>query len=292
MRILVTGGTGMLGHKLVQQLSPDFEVSFTIRGSVDRPSRYGIFRREQIMPDVDLLSDVDLRRAVETTRPDVIINAAGVIKQLPSSKDVVNTLMVNAILPHRLYSLSAEFGFRLISISTDCVFSGEKGSYTEADPADALDLYGRSKNLGEVSGERCLTLRTSIVGRELETSHGLVEWFLGNRGGKVKGFTRAIYSGFPTIVFADIIAHLLIECPDLDGLYHVSSEPIDKSSLLQLINKAYEANVDVEPDPDFVIDRSLDSAKFRLASGFVPPTWDEMIDRMATDPTPYDQWRK
>lgn len=292
MRILITGGNGMLGHKLVQRLSANFDVYATLRGSFSDVGLFGIFERGLIIENVDLIDESAIRRAVELVRPDVVINAAGVIKQRPTSKDVVNTLLVNSILPHRLAALGHEFGFRVIVISTDCVFSGTKGNYSEDDSADALDLYGRSKNLGEIDGDDCLTIRTSIIGRELQTGHSLVEWLLSNKGGKVKGFSRAIYSGFPTIVFADIISNLLSEHKALSGTYHISSDPIDKYTLLELINDAYRARIEIEPDETFAIDRSLDSSRFRSETGFKPASWNEMVDRMASDPTPYDSFLK
>ncbi|MBV9959025.1 MAG: SDR family NAD(P)-dependent oxidoreductase, partial [Acidobacteria bacterium] len=150
----------------------------------------------------------------------------------------------------------------------------------------------RTKYLGEAKGEGSLTLRTSIIGRELGTAHSLVEWFLSNRGGKVKGFQHAIYSGFPTIVMADIIADLIERHKDLSGLYHVSSEPINKYELLRLMREAYRVEIEIEPETEFRIDRSLDSQKFRAATGFTPDTWPQMIERMAADPTPYEEWRR
>jgi dTDP-4-dehydrorhamnose reductase len=292
LRVLVIGGNGMLGHKLVQQLAARFDVWSTVRTTFENVARFGIFGRETTIDSVWLDDEESLINAIQLSKPDVVINAAGVVKQVPNSNDVVTTLTVNAILPHRLNQLSRKYGFRLILISTDCVFRGDRGNYSEDDDADALDLYGRSKNLGEVNDQRCLTIRTSIIGRELTTTHGLIEWFLSNHGGSVKGFTRAIYSGFPTVVFADIIADLLLENPDLSGLYHISSDPIDKFRLLSLVNAAYKADIAIEPDDSFEIDRSLDSSRFRDATGFCPPDWETMIHQMACDPTPYDDWRK
>src|ERR1043165_6102498 len=167
LRVLIIGATGMLGYKLVQRLSDRFDVYITIRKPFESVEKYGILRRERTIEDVNVENVADLSRAFERARPDVVINAVGVIKQLPSSNDVINTLTINSILPHRLCQLSSEFGFRLLQISTDCVFLGDKGNYSESEPADALDLYGRSKNLGEVVGDKCLTVRTSIIGREL-----------------------------------------------------------------------------------------------------------------------------
>jgi len=277
----------MLGHKLVQRLSQDFEVVTTVRGNVDRLVSRHIADRSQIVTGVDLLDEVKLESVIASVKPDVIINAAGVIKQNPSSNDVINTLMINSILPHRLAALATKYGSRLIVISTDCVFSGKSGMYAEDDPADSLDLYGRSKNLGEVAGENCLTIRTSIIGRELFSHHSLVEWFLSNGGGTVRGFRKAIFSGFPTLVFADIISLILTDHPELNGIWHISSDPIDKFTLLQLLNRAFGAHVQVEPDDSFVIDRSLDCTKFKAATGFIAFSWEEMVELMAQDPTPY-----
>lgn len=282
----------MLGHKLVQTLSPHFEVWSTIRGDVESVAKYGFFLTDRLIERIDAQDETHLVSAIRTSRPDVVINAIGVVKQLPSSKDVIATLTLNAILPHRLKQLSDEYGFRLVCISTDCVFLGDQGNYGEDDPADALDLYGRSKNIGEVTGEDCLTIRTSIIGRELRSSHSLIEWFLGNRNKQVNGFVNAIYSGFPTVVFADIILDLLRRETPLNGLYHISSDPINKFDLLELVNREYDAGVAIQRFGDFMVDRSLDSSRFRAATGFVPPTWPEMIKRMAADKTPYDLWRR
>ena len=292
MRVVVLGGTGMLGHKLIQQLDPNFDVFTTTRQRYEAISRFGIFRKDRLYDGVDVEDAAEIERVISSVRPDAVINAVGIIKQLPSSRDVVTALTVNSILPHRLADLSARHGFRLICVSTDCVFSGEKGMYFESDRADAYDLYGRSKNLGEVAGENCLTLRTSIIGRELASQHSMVEWFLSNRGQKVNGYVNAIYSGFPTIIFADIIANLLNEQPHLNGLYHVSSEPINKFELLGMIDEAYGSDIEIERFEDFAIDRSLDSTRFQAATGFRPMKWKEMVKLMADDLTPYDTFRK
>ena len=280
----------MLGHKLYQRLSRDFRVFATIRGSFSDVEKFGIFNPESTIEHVDLANDGDIVRSIEFAKPNVVINAAGVIKQKPSSNDVITTLSINSILPHKLAAFGSEHGFRTIIVSTDCVFKGTKGNYSENDRADAEDLYGVSKKLGELTGGNCLTLRTSIIGRELLTGHSLVEWLLSNRGESVKGFTRAIYSGFPTIVFTDIIYDLILNFPKLSGLYHVSSNPIDKFNLLKLVNDAFDAKLKIEPDDSFVIDRSLNCEKFREATSFEPQPWEKMIELMATDPTPYENW--
>lgn len=291
MKILIFGGTGMLGHKLYQVLGEHFDVFATIRRNYDDAERYGIFAKDRIVEHVDVTEHDSIRRVLDAVRPNVVINAVGVIKQLPSSTDVISTLIVNSIFPQQLAMFASEYGFRLICISTDCVFDGEKGNYTESDTPNALDLYGQSKHWGEVSGKNCLTLRTSIIGRDLGTSHSLADWFLSNRNGKVKGFRNAIYSGFPTVVFADIIRDLIAKYPEMAGLYHVSSVAINKFDLLTLLNSAYKANVKIEPFDDLKIDRSLNSDQFREATGYVPPDWPTMIELMAADATPYDTWK-
>lgn len=291
-RILVLGGSGMLGHKLVQMWSNRFDVWTTLRGSFSDYERFGLFDENKTIARVNVDNFDSVVNAFARSQPNVVVNCIGVIKQLKTAKDPIPTLTTNAVFPHRLVNLCNATGARLITLSTDCVFNGRKGNYTELDAPDAEDLYGRSKNMGEVEGENCLTVRTSIIGRELESAHSLVEWFLTHRGGRVRGFTGAIYTGFPTIVLADVLANLIENYGQLGGVWHVSSEPVNKYELLLLIRKAYNLNIEIEPYGDFEIDRSLNSSRFRRETGFVPPSWEEMVNRMAADKTPYDEWRK
>lgn len=291
-KVLILGATGMLGHKLVQCLSVHFDVYSTIRGSFDNVERYGIFRRDRIIENVDATDGAMLEKVIMETVPDIVINAIGVVKQVPSANDVITTLELNSILPQRLAILSKKLGFRLILFSTDCVFDGGRGMYTEQDTPNALDLYGKSKQLGEVSQENVLTIRSSIIGRELSTSHSLVEWFLSNRGGRVFGYTTAIYSGFPTIVIADIIRGLIVDHPSLSGVHHIASEPINKYELLGLVDEFYDAAIEIEPSDQLVIDRSLDGSAFSSLTGFQPEDWPTMIQKMAEDKTPYDDFHR
>ena len=290
MKVLVLGGTGMLGHKLVQRLRPEMDVWTTIRGPFEEVSRYGIFDSAKTLTGINAANFEQVRNAVFHVEPDVVINAIGVIKQVPDASSVITTLAINSILPHQLAQLAEASGFRVIYVSTDCVFDGKKGNYTEEDTRDALDLYGTSKRLGEVIGSNCLTLRTSIIGRELNSAHSLLEWFFSNRGKEISGYLNAIYSGFPTIVFADTIKSLLQDHGNLSGLYNVSSDPINKYELLLRIKERFQLDISIRPDGDFQIDRSLDSTLFQAETGIHPPSWDEMIDRMASDPTPYGEW--
>ncbi len=292
MKILIIGGSGMLGHKLVQIFKEKFDVWTTIKSDFNKYKKFGILDKKKTIENLNVEDLKSVEKVINKIRPDVIINAVGIIKQIQTSQDVVKTLTINSIFPHNLAIIAEKNQARLINISTDCVFNGKKGNYEETDLSDAVDLYGKSKNLGEVEGKNCLTLRTSIIGRELKTSHSLVEWFLSNQGKKVKGFINAVYSGFPTIVFADILADLLVNHKNLDGIYHLSSQPINKFELLKLIKSAYKADIEIEPFAEFKIDRSLDSTKLRRKIGFEPISWKKMIEVMANDPTPYKDWKK
>jgi len=292
MRVLILGGAGMLGHKLGQVLGERFETYVAVRTEPGRLLRAGLFPTDRVVSGVDVLDADSLHRAFAAARPDVVVNAVGVIKQLPTASDPIAAITTNALLPHRLALACRAVGARLVHFSTDCVFSGDRGSYREDDTPDAHDLYGRSKLLGEVAGAGSLTLRTSIIGRELDTQNGLVEWFLSNRGGQVNGYAQVMYSGLPTIVLAEIVARLIADFPELSGLYQVASEPIDKYSLLRLVDDAYDARVRIHPVDQPRKDMSLDGRRFREATGIEIPPWSELVRRMAHDPTPYEQWRQ
>lgn len=289
-RLLILGGAGMLGHKVWQRLSLRFDARVTLRAPAAEYPR-GLFDPERVIQGVDVMDLDSLDTLIAGERPDVVVNCVGIIKQLPQAHDAIPSITINSLLPHRLGAACAKAGARLFHISTDCVFSGRQGMYRESDQSDAEDLYGRSKFLGEVSGPGALTLRTSIIGRELRATSGLVEWFLKNRGGQVDGYEKAIFSGLTTLQLADLIGDLIEHHPALTGLYQVSTEPIDKLALLNLLNEAYGANVIIRPSSAVRIDRSLDSSRFREATGWSPEPWPALVAAMAADPTPYDEWR-
>jgi dTDP-4-dehydrorhamnose reductase len=226
--------------------------------------------------------------AFARVRPDAVVNCIGIIKQFKEAHEYLPSITINALFPHRLTELARATGTQMIHVSTDCVFSGRKGSYTESDVPDAEDLYGRTKHLGEVTGPGCLTLRTSIVGRGLRRGPGLIDWFVSQRGGIVNGYARVIYSGLTTLVFGEVIADVLERHPDLEGLWQVSSDPISKYELLGLANQAMGLGIQINRDETIVNDRSLDSSRFQKRTGFKAPAWPEMIASMASDSTGYD----
>jgi dTDP-4-dehydrorhamnose reductase len=291
IRVLVIGGTGMLGHKVWQVFRERFDTWLTVRGHQDY-SGTGLFTGDRVIADVRVDDFDSVVRACAVARPVVVVNCVGIVKQLKAAADPLPSLSVNALFPHRTAALANALGARMIHISTDCVFSGTRGNYSERDPPDAGDLYGRTKLLGEISGPGCLTLRTSIVGRELTATTGLAEWFLAQRGTRAKGYTHARFSGLTTRALAMLLGDVIERHPALEGVYHVASQPISKYDLLCKLNHAYAAGVDIEPSEDVRIDRTLDGSAFQQATGLTIRGWDEMIADMASDPTPYEEWRR
>ena len=221
-----------------------------------------------------------VRGALAGFRPDAVVNAAGIVKQRNDAAAAAENHEINAAFPQRLAGYCSEAGAYLVHFSTDCVFSGRKGRYTESDVPDPVDLYGRSKLQGEVSGRGCITLRTSMIGPELSRKSGLLEWFLAQNG-RAPGFRRAVFSGLTTPEQARVVERILGQNPRQSGLYHLSGDAINKFELLQLIARRFGLATLVEPDDALVIDRSLDSTRFRIDFGYQPPSWDEMVTELA-----------
>jgi dTDP-4-dehydrorhamnose reductase len=295
MKVLVLGGEGMLGHKAFQVLCQRFDTYTTFRevnGLWKYFPMYLSADPARLLAGVDALDFHSVVRAVARVRPDVVINCIGIIKQVKEASDPIVSLTLNSLFPHHLADLCAATAARLFHVSTDCVFSGHKGNYTEDDTPDPQDLYGRTKLLGEVSRPGCLTIRTSILGRDFLKQSALLEWFLSNRGGQIRGYKNAIYSGFPTQVLARIMGDIIEHYPDLSGLYHIASRPISKHELLLQLRDAMRLEIDIIPYDDPLCDRSLCAARFVAATGYRIPDWDEMIAELAADPTPYDEWRR
>jgi dTDP-4-dehydrorhamnose reductase len=281
----------MLGHKLGQTFTSRFDTYLTFRRTPGPDVSAELFDQARCLTGI-VAEDFDtVVRALETVRPDAVVNCIGVVKQDVAAKDPLTSITVNSLFPHQLAKSCGELSARLIHLSTDCVFSGLKGNYAETDNPDATDLYGRSKLLGELAGKGCLTIRTSMIGRELQGAHGLLEWFLSQRNARVRGFKRAIFSGFTTLALAKVIATIITDHRELSGVWHVASEPISKFDLLTLVKQTYGLAVEIEPDESFVCDRTLNGTRFRETTGIHIPGWPEMIEEMFRDPTPYDRFR-
>ncbi|MBS0290032.1 MAG: SDR family oxidoreductase [Proteobacteria bacterium] len=279
MKILIFGGSGMLGSTLINYLSAekDLQVWGTFR-SLKAESFFNI-HPDKLIHCVHVENKESLMFAFKQTTPDVVINCIGVVKQLTQAKDPLQAIAINAQFPHVLSGLCKIHQARLIHVSTDCVFSGNKGNYVEEDVPDARDLYGRSKLLGEIEDFHVLTIRTSMIGHELNRAHSLIEWFLSQKS-EIRGFKRALFSGFATIELARIIKNIIINFPDLAGLYHVGADPIDKYTLLKMVAEVYQKKIRIVEDSEFVIDRSLNGSKFNQITGYKPPLWPAMILQM------------
>lgn len=281
MKILVLGVTGMLGSAVFRVFAKDAQ--YEAWGTLRNRSGLKFFAesdQSRLMPGVDVLDQDTLIAVLSKVRPDVVINCVGLIKQLADAKDPLTALPINAMLPHRLSRLCALAGARLIHVSTDCVFSGRKGGYLERDLSDAEDLYGKSKFIGELNDQpQAITLRTSIIGHELSSNYALIDWFLSQQGA-VKGFSRAIFSGLPTVELARVMKDFVVPHPELSGLYHVAAESIAKLDLLQLVATQYRKAIEIQPDETLVIDRSLNGSRFSAATGYLAPAWPELIRRM------------
>ena len=270
----------MLGNAALRLFSKSdgFEVTGTVRSSHAAELLPGELR-PSLLSGIDVEHMESLARCMERVRPDVVLNCVGVVKQLAAADDPLAALPINSLLPHRLALLCGLSGARLIHISTDCVFSGAKGGYLETDFPDADDLYGRTKYLGEVDYPHAVTLRTSIIGHELEGARSLLCWFLAQVD-SVKGFTRAVFSGLPTVELCSIVRDYVVPNPALHGLYHVSAHPISKYELLRIVADTYGKDIEIVACDEPVIDRSLDSTRFRAATGYVAADWRQLVGNM------------
>ena len=280
LTILILGASGMLGNSLFRYLSKNNR--FNVYGSVRSPKNIAEIPQNlqnKIIKNLNVEKFDDVLKIFSTIRPNIVINCIGLVKQLAASNDILSAIPINSILPHRLSNACDIIGARFIHFSTDCVFSGAKGMYKESDFADADDVYGRTKFLGEVHGDTSITLRTSIIGHELMGSRSLISWFLA-QSEAVQGYKHAIFSGLPTVEVARVIQDLVIPNLDLAGVFHLSSEPISKYALLELVAKQYKKNIKIIPNDYVALDRSLDSTKFRIATGFTPKPWGQLVELM------------
>jgi len=281
MRVLILGVTGMAGSVVFKTLTADSR--YDVRGTLRDEAGRRFFAepiRERLECNIDVLNRAALTALMNRVRPEVVINCIGVVKQLPSANDPLIVLPINAMLPHQLAGMCGASGARLIHFSTDCVYSGRRGDYKESDPTDAEDLYGKSKAIGEPLGySHVLVLRTSLLGHELNSKIGLLEWFLAQQG-RVQGFSRAIFSGLPAVEFARVVRDFVLPSTEMCGLYHVSAKPIAKLDVLKLIANVYGKNIVIAVDDTFAVDRSLNSQRFTEVTGYVAAEWPELISLM------------
>ncbi len=289
MKILVLGGSGMLGHRAAALLSERHDVTCTVRDANGPAQRFA--PRARFATGVSVEDPSSLASVMDRVRPDAVVNCIGVVKQKADAHESVPSIRTNALFPHEVAAMCSAAGARFVHLSTDCVFSGRTGCYTEDDLPDATDLYGRSKLLGEVTDvSGAVTVRTSMVGWELSHPTGLLEWFASCRGSRCGGFTKAVFSGLTTSDLVDVIEGLCSRWRDLDGLWHVSASPISKFDLLTGLDAALGWGADIEPRDEPVIDRSLDSTRFRERTGWAPRPWADAVVRLAAERKIYDDF--
>jgi len=294
-RILVLGGSGMLGHKMFQVLGerfPGTKCSLSSANVDPYLAGSNLFFGDHMVLGLDVLDHVHLQEVLQEEKPDVVVNCVGVIKQRDEAHDPILSISINSLLPHLLADLCSSWGGRVIHFSTDCVFSGRDGSYTEESPSDAEDLYGKSKFLGEVQGPNALTLRTSIIGHELKNFASLLDWFLSQRGKTVSGYRKVLYSGVTTNYLARVVGDVIENHGDLSGLYQVTSQAISKYDLLCLVRDAYGLDVEILSEDTTVSDRSMIGDRFVDTTGIVTPPWPALVAELAAEFPRYQAWRQ
>jgi dTDP-4-dehydrorhamnose reductase len=285
LKILIFGGNGILGHKLLQKLGRSFEVWATVRSERD-------FTRDvrNVIPGVAVENPAGVARAMREVNPGVAVNCIASPPWVQTREERRACIAVNAQFPLALAALCEETGTRLIHISSDGVFAGTQGRYTEYDPCDAGDVYGKSKFLGEVSGPNCLTLRLSLIGRDIrQPRSGLLEWLLSQQGRRIKGYRRAVFSGVTSCALARIIHHVIADHQELSGIFHLAGDPVSKLALLEAIRDRFALRIGIEPDDTVVYDRSLDGSEFERRTGIRTPSWPEMIDELYEDSRCYSE---
>ena len=282
-KVLVLGSTGMLGHIVVNYLS-----QFEQYDVIDISYRNKL-RENTIILDVtnkDLLE-----KTILNLKPNFIVNCIGVLIGGANS-NIANAIYVNAYLPHLLKNIAEHIDAKLVHISTDCVFSGEKGGYIETDERDGKDTYAKTKMLGEIVDDTNVTLRTSIIGPELKTAgEGLFHWFM-MQNGTINGFTKAVWSGVTTLELAKAVKWVIER--DIRGLYHVTNNtPINKFELLTLFKKYTKKEIVIEAVDGKEVDKSFIDTRKEM--DYKVPEYEvmikEMVDLICNDNELYKQYK-
>lgn len=289
MKILVLGASGLIGHKLVQQLRPRFsEVIGVLHGTREGLEHTGLFDADVTIENLNAEDWEQVESILNAQKPDVVLNCAGITKRRPEVNEPRLAVAVNALLPHKIAHWAKGNNSRLIHFSTDCVFDGTKGDYTEDDYTSGTDAYGRTKAMGEVNDDHNLTIRSSFIGRELRVHSELLDWFLHQRGQSIGGFSKALYTGISTLEMARIVGDIIEHHSELTGLYQLSMPAaIDKYSLLLVFRDAFGLDVEIAANDSVEVKANLIGDRLRDAIGYQLPSWEDMVAAIAKDPTPY-----
>mgnify|MGYP001284408597 CR=1 FL=1 len=283
MKIIILGASGMIGSTLFSYLRESHEVMGTLRLNKESYDKFEKLNLDNIIYDLDVRDTDRIHDLIVTQKPDVLINATGIVKQVVDQSSKSKLIEINALIPHKLHELCLKHQVRHIQFSTDCVFSGLKGNYGESDIPDPQDLYGLSKYTGEIHDQGTLTLRTSTIGLEVGTSHGLIEWFLSERG-EIQGYSKAIYTGITTIELAKFVEEIISRFDDISGLWQVSGERISKYELLSMLKeKLNRTDIEILRNEEYICDRSLSNSKILNATNYQFPSWDKMLDDLSIE---------
>jgi len=277
MRIYILGISGMLGSKLFKEF---LKKNYKIKGSTRVIPKHFLNYKNYIDSNLDIFDIQKLKEKINKFKPNLIINCVGIIKQKISKTNEKNIFYINSIFPHELYKISNIIKARLIHFSTDCVFDGKKGNYDDKNETNANDIYGFSKALGELSYDNSITLRTSIIGHELSSKKSLLDWFLHLNKKNCYGYTKAYFSGLPTIEIFNFIQKFLLKKKKISGIYNLSSSRISKYNLLKKISKVYSKNINIIKNNKLKIDRSLNSKKLKKLVDYKCPPWNILIKNM------------
>ena len=284
MRVLILGVSGLIGHKILQEFTSYFEVFGTLHKSKNFYNNIKLFSGNNIIENIDVSEYEIVNGVINAINPDVVLNCVGITKRKDEINNSIKALTVNSVFPHQLANWAQNSGKKVIHFSTDCVFDGKTGNYNETSLTTAEDMYGRTKALGELKYERTLTIRSSFIGQELFGKTELLEWFLSQNGKQIKGFRNTFYSGVSTIFMAHVIRDIILNFPDLSGLYNLAPEkPISKFDLLSIAKTAFNVKVDIIPEDEHAHLPTLDGSKLRTKMNLVVPSWQSMMNELSSN---------
>ncbi|WP_462351473.1 dTDP-4-dehydrorhamnose reductase family protein [Fusobacterium varium] len=270
-KVLIIGSKGMAGHMIKEYLiQKEYDVYGTFREKEEKNLEMNEFY-------LDAFDKGKLEEILKKVKPDFVINCIGILNQFAENNPDI-AIYVNGYFPHYLDRLSEKYEYKLIHITTDCVFSGKKGNYTEDDFRDADSYYGRSKAIGEVNNNKTLTFRTSIIGPDINKDGiGLFNWFM-KQEGKIKGYSNVFWSGVTTLELAKAIEASFNQ--NISGIVHlVNNKKISKYDLLKLFSKYMNKDIEIEKYEDYFSDKSLIRTKEDF--NYKVPEYEKMIEELS-----------
>jgi len=281
MRIYILGVSGLLGSELFLRFNNN--KLYNVRGSCRSLAgkNYIFFEKylDKIDDNLDANNIKNIKKNIIKFNPDVVINCVGFVKQKIKKKFRPDEIFyINSFFPKKIYSITKSLNKRLVHFSTDCVFDGKRGNYSEQDKPSAKDIYGLSKCRGELKGKKVITIRTSVIGHEVSSKNGLLEWFL-NQKKSCLGFANCYFSGLTSYEIYNFISRYLLKS-EISGLIHLSSSPISKFKLLKIISSVYKKKILIKKDLKLKINRVLNSNLIKKKLLYKAPSWTRMIKEM------------